>query len=120
MGPTSSRPTGPPAPLAASTAVITFGRRAAGGRAVIAPITGAWIIGTKNPQRTTASTATGHEIGATTIQSGNVAAKMPKLASRIGGNRSSSFTTSTEPAMAPTPKPAKIQPKTCGSRSYLV
>src|SRR5260221_14523374 len=110
-----SRPSGPPEPLAAITAVITFARSATGGRVGSIPMIGALIIGTKRPQRTTATQTTGQDTGATTIHSGSVAATIPKLASLSGGKRSSSFITSTEPAIAPMPNAVKIQPATCGS-----
>ncbi len=111
------RPSGPHEPLNAITAVITFARSAAGGRVVMIPMIGALTSGTKSPHRTTAMPTTGHGTGATTIQSGSVAATIPNAASFNGEKRSSSFMTSTEPVIAPMPNAVKIQPTMCGLRS---
>ena len=104
-------------PAAGSTAVITFARSAAGGRVVRIPMSGALTSGTKRPQRTTAAPTTGHDTGATTIQSGSVAATIPKLASRSGEKRSSSFIDEHRADDRADPEAVKIQPATCGSRS---
>jgi hypothetical protein len=87
---------------------------------VTIPISGALISGTKRPHRTTATPTTGHGTGATTIQSGSVAAIIPKLASLSGAKRSRSLSTSIDPTMAPMPNPVKIHAATCGLRSYRV
>ena len=48
------------------------------------PMIGALISGTNSPQTTTAAPTTGHATFWVTIQSGSVAAMIPKLASRRG------------------------------------
>ena len=111
------RPSGPHDPLAAITAVITFARSAAGGRAVMIPMIGAFTIGTKRPQSTTAMPTTGHGTGRDDDPERERRRDDPEAASFSGANLSSSFITSTEPVIAPMPNAVKIHPAMCGSRS---
>src|SRR5258708_17735326 len=83
-GPTTSRPTGLPSPLAVITAVITFARSASGGRVERIPIVGALTIGTKNPHTATAAHTSGQEMSAAIVQSGIVASTIATLASLSG------------------------------------
>ena len=81
-------------------------------------MTGALISGMKNANDATSATATGQGSVSASRNSGSGAATIANPASRRRSTFCASFVTTTEPTTAPAPRPAKIQPRTCGLWSY--
>src|SRR5581483_5951354 len=115
-GPTTSRPSGEPTPLAVITAVMTFWRSESGGRVEMMPINGAFTNGTSRPVTASAAQTTSHGTSNAIAHSGSVTSAIAADERVSGLTRSSSFTTSTEPITAPMPKAVKTQPAMCGFR----
>ena len=95
----------------------TFARRAAGGRVVMIPMIGALTIGTKSPHSTTATPTTGHGHRRDDDPERQRRCDDPEARELQRRNRSSSFTTSTEPVIAPMPNAVKIEPRRAGATS---
>ena len=90
-----------------STAVITFGRSAAGVRTVSTPMIGAFTSGMKNAKAPTTTIATPHGIEIESRKSGSGIATIANAASRSRSALCASCCATRAPASAPTPKAPK-------------
>ena len=94
------------------TAVITFGRSAAGVRTVMIPMTGALTSGVKNANAPTTTIAAAHGIEMPSRKSGSGIATIETVASLSRSVLRASCCATSAPASAPTPKPPNRNPTT--------
>ncbi len=108
----ATNPSGPARLATVITAVMTFGRRAAGVRTVRIPRIGAFTIGWKKPipPITIIAACQGSPVASRKIGSGS--ATTPTAQSLTSSTFCVSCCATTAPASAPTPKPPKRKPRT--------
>ena len=96
--------------LSEISAVIIFGRRSTGVRAVITPITGPFTSGVNSVAVKSAAITPHAGRPSGSSQSGTVSATIPSAASRSGGKRLTTTTAAMLPITAPAPIAVKKRP----------
>src|SRR5919204_3097783 len=97
-GPAAASPAGFASVTTVNSAVITFGRSAAGVRTVITPIIGAFTNGRKRPNTNSVAATPSHGRCATSTQSGIADAKIATPAVLSSGSRCTTRYEATLPA----------------------
>ena len=105
--------------LSEISAVIIFGRRSTGVRAVITPITGPFTSGVKSIAVNSAAITPQAGRSSGSSQSGSVIATIPNAASRSGWTRLTTTTAPMLPSSAPAPIAVKKSPATFESPEKL-